>query len=76
MCDQLCLFFFLVPIEMGFIQLLKANKDLHSKILCYQPIWIEELKENLKKYNVSISMQKLMTFLDDKVMYRINYFYY
>jgi len=55
-----------VSIEMGFKQLLAFNLDLHKKILCYEPIWIEDLKENLKLYNVSISMQKLMTFLDDK----------
>lgn len=55
--------------EISFKQLLKVNKDLHEKILCYEPIWIEELKECLKQYNVNISMQKLMTFLDDKVKY-------
>lgn len=54
---------------MGFKHLLKINEDLHKKILCYEPIWIEELKENLKQYNVNISMQKLMTFLDDKVKF-------
>jgi len=52
---------------MGFKDLLKVNEDLHKKILCYEPIWIEELKDDLKQYNVNISMQKLMTFLDDKV---------
>ncbi|XP_050524764.1 uncharacterized protein LOC126896212 isoform X2 [Daktulosphaira vitifoliae] len=55
-----------VPIELGFSQLLKADKSLHNKILCYEPIWIEVLKEDLKKYNVNVGMQKLMTFLDDK----------
>lgn len=54
---------------MGFKDLLRVNEDLHKKILCYEPIWIEELKEDLKQYNVNISMQKLMTFLDDKVKY-------
>lgn len=54
---------------MGFKQLLKVNKDLHKKILCYEPIWIEDLKEYLKLQNVNISMQKLMTFLDDKVIH-------
>lgn len=53
--------------EVGFKQLLAVNKDLHNKILCYEPIWIEDLKENLKQHNVSIGMQKLQTFLDDKV---------
>lgn len=55
--------------ETGFKQLLRTNEDLHKKILCYEPIWIEELKEDLKQHNVNISMQKLMTFLDDKVKY-------
>lgn len=63
------LFLFLVSIEIGFEQLLKTNEEIHKKILFYEPIWIEELKENLKNYNVNISMQKLMTFLDDKVKY-------
>ncbi|VVC41566.1 BTB/POZ domain,SKP1/BTB/POZ domain,Structure-specific endonuclease subunit Slx4 [Cinara cedri] len=53
-------------VEMGFKQMLQFNRDLHEQILCYKPIWIEELKEDLKQYNVSISMQKLMNFLDDK----------
>uniref|UniRef100_A0A2S2N7L0 Structure-specific endonuclease subunit SLX4 n=1 Tax=Schizaphis graminum TaxID=13262 RepID=A0A2S2N7L0_SCHGA len=53
-------------VDMGFKDLLRANAELHKKILCYEPIWIEELKEDLKQYNVNISMQKLMTFLDDK----------
>ncbi|KAL5233888.1 hypothetical protein ACI65C_001298 [Semiaphis heraclei] len=53
-------------VDMGFKDLLRVNEDLHKKILCYEPIWIEELKEDLKQYNVNISMQKLMTFLDDK----------
>lgn len=55
--------------EIGFKQLLDVNEDLHKKILCYEPIWIEELKEHLKQHNVNISMQKLMKFLDDKVKY-------
>ncbi|XP_022174461.1 uncharacterized protein LOC111036656 [Myzus persicae] len=53
-------------VDMGFKDLLRVNEDLHKKILCYEPIWIEELKEDLRQYNVNISMQKLMTFLDDK----------
>ncbi|XP_025205811.1 structure-specific endonuclease subunit SLX4-like [Melanaphis sacchari] len=53
-------------VDMGFKDLLRVNEELHKKILCYEPIWIEELKEDLKQYNVNISMQKLMTFLDDK----------
>jgi len=61
--------FFLASVDMSFKDLLKVNEDLHKKILCYEPIWIEELKEDLKQYNVNISMQKLMTFLDDKVKY-------
>jgi len=60
---------FLASVEMGFHQLLKVNTDLHTKILCYEPIWIEELKEYLKQYKLTISMQKLMSFLDDKVNY-------
>lgn len=59
----------LVSVEAGFKQLLRTNEDLHKKILCYEPVWIEELKEDLKQHNVSISIQKLMTFLDDKVKY-------
>ncbi|XP_050431326.1 uncharacterized protein LOC126839918 [Adelges cooleyi] len=55
-----------VAIEIGFMQLLRDNKNLHNKILCYEPIWIEVLKDDLKKYNVNVGMQKLMTFLDDK----------
>lgn len=64
-------FFFLIlaSLDIGFKQLLAANKDLHKQILRYEPIWIEDLKENLKQHNVNISMQKLMTFLDDKVKY-------
>jgi len=58
---------------MGFKQLLAVKEDLHKQILCYEPIWIEELKEYLKQYNVSISMQKLMTFLDDKVKYYLKF---
>jgi hypothetical protein len=58
---------------MGFKDLLRANAELHKKILCYEPIWIEELKEDLKQYNVNISMQKLMTFLDDKVKYLLKF---
>jgi hypothetical protein len=52
-----------ISVDMGFKDLLRVNEDLHKKILCYEPIWIEELKDNLKQYNVNISMQKLMTFL-------------
>lgn len=58
---------------MGFKDLLRVNEELHKKILCYEPIWIEELKEDLKQYNVNISMQKLMTFLDDKVKYLLKF---
>lgn len=61
----------LVSVEAGFKQLLKVNENLHKKILCYEPIWIEELKEELKQFNVNIGIQKLMTFLDDKVKYMI-----
>ncbi|XP_060873200.1 uncharacterized protein LOC132947037 isoform X2 [Metopolophium dirhodum] len=60
-------------IDMGFKDLLRVNEDLHKKILCYEPIWIEELKDDLKQYNVNISMQKLMTFLDDKVKYLLKF---
>lgn len=67
------LFVILVSVEMGFKQLLENNEDLHKKILCYEPIWIEELKEDLKQQNVNISMQKLMTFLDDKVKYLLGF---
>lgn len=56
---------------MGFKNMLQVNQDLHKQILCYKPIWIEELKEGLKMYNVNISIQNLMTFLDDKVMYKM-----
>jgi len=58
---------------LGFKDLLKVNEELHKKILCFEPIWIEELKEDLKQYNVNISMQKLMTFLDDKVKYLLKF---
>lgn len=57
--------------EIGFKQLLRVNENLHKKILCYEPIWIEDLKEELKQFNVNIGLQKLMTFLDDKVKYMI-----
>jgi hypothetical protein len=61
----------LASVEIGFKQLLKVNESLHKKILCYEPIWIEELKEELKQLNVNISLQKLTTFLDDKVKFII-----
>lgn len=68
-------FVFLASIEIGFKQLIELNEDLHKKILCYEPIWIEDLKEDLKQYNVNISMQKLITFLDDKVNHYKNIIY-
>lgn len=63
------MFLILASVEIGFKQMLRINQDLHKQILCYKPIWIEELKEDLKQYHVNISIQKLMTFLDDKVIY-------
>ncbi|KAE9529527.1 hypothetical protein AGLY_011623 [Aphis glycines] len=64
----------ITSVDIGFKDLLKVNEELHKKILCYEPIWIEELKEDLKQCNVNISMQKLMTFLDDKcVSFRSKY---
>lgn len=69
--DHTFKFLILVSVEMGFKNMLQVNRDLHKQILCYKPICIEELKKDLKIYNVNISIQNLMTFLDDKVTYKM-----
>lgn len=58
----------LTTIREAFLRLIKSNKDLHNKILVYEPLCIESLHVQLKAEGLKCKMNALMDFLDEQVI--------
>lgn len=46
---------------------IRNDKELHHKILEYEPIWIEKLQADLLSNGFKCGIEALMAFLDEKV---------
>jgi hypothetical protein len=44
-----------------------SDPTLHQKVLMYEPIWIEQLRADLKANNFKFKMNDLMDYLDEQV---------
>ncbi|XP_072743274.1 uncharacterized protein [Anoplolepis gracilipes] len=50
----------------AFTELLDVDKDLHNKILQYEPVNIKELHQTLRTYGFKCKLSNLMNFLDEQ----------
>lgn len=50
----------------AFMRLIKIDKDLHNKILRYEPVNIEQLCSMLKIHGFKCKFSDLMSFLDQQ----------
>lgn len=57
----------LVSIDTAFKNLLREDKELHTQVLLYEPIWLDQVKVKLKEKNIKCSSSSLMNYLDEKV---------
>jgi Slx4 endonuclease len=56
-------------------EVLKSDPGLYHRILTYEPIWLEEIKELLKESKVKCNPTVLLDYLDDQVKFNaLNYF--
>lgn len=51
----------------AFIKLLNIDKDLHNRILRYEPVNIEQLRSTLQTHGFKCKLSNLMSFLDQQV---------
>lgn len=47
--------------------MLKSDPGLYHRILTYEPIWLEEIKDLLKQSKVKCNPTVLLDYLDDQV---------
>ncbi|XP_011871486.1 PREDICTED: uncharacterized protein LOC105564025 isoform X2 [Vollenhovia emeryi] len=50
----------------AFMRLINIDKDLHNKILQYEPVDIEQLRSTLKTHGFKCKLSNLMSFLDQQ----------
>lgn len=53
----------------AFTGLLDVDKDLHNKILQYEPVNIKELHHTLRTHGFKCKLSNLMNFLDEQVCF-------
>lgn len=53
----------------AFTGLLDVDKDLHNKILQYEPVNIKELHHTLRTHGFKCKLSNLMNFLDEQVYF-------
>lgn len=53
----------------AFTKLLDTDKDLHNKILQYEPVNIKELHHTLRTHGFKCKFSNLMDFLDEQVYF-------
>lgn len=51
----------------AFMKLINIDKDLHNKILRYEPVNIEQLRSTLRAHGFKCKLSNLMSFLDQQV---------
>lgn len=51
----------------AFMKLININKDLHNKILQYEPVNIDHLRCMLQTHGFKCKLPNLMSFLDQQV---------
>lgn len=56
-----------VSIKDAFLRLIETNKDLHNKVLTYEPLPLESLHSTLKLNGLKCKLNALMDFLDEQV---------
>lgn len=56
----------------AFMKLINIDKDLHNKILRYEPVNIEQLRSTLRAHGFKCKLSNLMSFLDQQV--RVSFF--
>lgn len=53
----------------AFMRLINMDKDLHNKILRYEPVNIEQLRSMLQTRGFKCKLSNLMSFLDQQVRF-------
>lgn len=64
-----------IGIKEAFSKLIEFNKDLHNKILQYEPLNIELLHHMLKTNGFKCKINSLIDFLDEQVFFSSLFFY-
>jgi len=57
----------------AFMKLINIDKDLHNKILQYEPVNIEQLHSMLRTHGFKCKLSNLMSFLDQQVHFLNNF---
>lgn len=50
-------------------EVLKSDPGLYHRILTYEPIWLEEIKDLLKQSKIKCNPTVLLDYLDDQVKF-------
>lgn len=58
-----------LDITEAFMRLINIDKDLHNKILQYEPVDIEHLHSILRTHGFKCKFSNLMSFLDQQVRF-------
>lgn len=56
-------------IKEAFTKLINVDKDLHNKILRYEPVNIEQLHTTLRSHGFKCKLSNFMNFLDEQVSF-------
>ncbi|CAH0746927.1 unnamed protein product [Bemisia tabaci] len=53
-------------LEKPVLEFIRADKQLHTKVLMYEPLWLEKFFDNLKGHGIKCKLSDLMDVLDKK----------